>query len=556
MPSRRVSRERGFDAWLVKHEGAASCSNPGMNTLTRTVARLLLPVAMLANASGASAAPLRVSNQGDVLSMDPHSLAEAVQLSFTGNIFEPLVTRDKALQLAPALATRWSLTAPNVWRFELRPGVKFHDGSPFTADDVVFSIQRAQGDGSDMKTQVASIKTVRKVSDLVIELETSAPNPILPELITTVYMLSQTWAKANGADKPVDRRKGIENTASFKANGTGPYRLRERQPGVRTVLARHANYWGTVDGNVDEVIFQPIGNDATRVAALVSGQMDIIDPVPVQDIPRLKANAALRVVQGPESRIIFLGFDQARDELLYASVKGRNPFKDKRVRQAFYQAIDVDTIIDKILQKAAKPAALMVAEGIKGYDATLDQRLPLDPAASRRLLTEAGYPDGFELTMHCPNDRYVNDGEICQAVAAQLARVGIKIALKTESKSTYFPRVLKRDSSFFMAGWSPAGYDTHNALFSLVATPQGARGQWNLGAYSNPKIDALTTAIQSEVDQPKRTAMMREALTLHRDDVGHIPLHQQTLAWGMRAGVQAHQRADNFMFFKWVTVRP
>ncbi len=527
-----------------------------MNTNFLSFEKTLLAPVLVAMSLGTSAATLRVSNQGDVLSMDPHSLAEAVQLSFTGNVFEPLVTRDKALQLAPALATRWALVSPTVWRFELRSGVRFHDGSPFNADDVVFSIQRAQGDGSDMKTQVASIKTVRKISDLVIELETSAPNPILPELITTVYMLSQTWAKANGADKPVDRRKGVENTASFKANGTGPYRLRERQPGVRTVLARHANHWAPVEGNVDEVIFQPIGNDATRVAALVSGQMDVIDPVPVQDIPRLKANPALRLIQGPESRVIFLGFDQARDELLYASVKGRNPFKDKRVRQAFYQAIDIDTIVDKIMHKAAKPAALMVAEGIKGYDAVLDKRLPHDQAAAKRLLAEAGYPEGFELTLHCPNDRYVNDSEICQAVTAQLARVGIKIRLQTESKSTYFPRVLKRDSSFFMAGWSPAGYDAHNALFSLVATPQGARGQWNLGAYSNAKIDTLTTAIQSETDAVKRTAMMQEALALHRDDVGHIPLHQQTLAWGLRAGVQAHQRADNFMFFKWVTVKP
>jgi peptide/nickel transport system substrate-binding protein len=517
--------------------------------------KALLGAALLAVITSPWAKPLRVAVQGDALSMDPHSLAEAVQLSFTGNVYEPLVTRDKSLKLIPALATRWSLTQPNVWRFELRRGVRFHDGTPFTADDVVFSIQRARGEGSDMRTQVSSVKEVRKIDDYTVELETSAPNPILPDLITSVYMLSRVWAANNGAERPADRRKGSENTASFKANGTGPYRLRERQPGVRTVLARNAAYWGAVEGNVSEVVFQPIGNDATRLAALISGEVDLIDPVPLQDMPRVASTKGLSLLQGPESRIVFLGFDQKRDELLYASVKGRNPFKDNRVRQAVYQAIDIDTIIDKVMRKAARPAGLMVAEGIRGYSAALDKRLPHDPAAAKRLLGEAGYAEGFEVTLNCPNDRYVNDAEICQAVAAQLARVNLRVRLQTESKSTYFPRVLKRDTSFFMAGWSPAGYDAHNALFSLMATPEGARGQWNLGAYSNAKLDALTQTIQSETDAAKRTALMQEALALHRDDIGHIPLHQQSLAWGLRSNIDAALRADNFMFFKWITVR-
>ena len=498
---------------------------------------------------------LRVSNQGDALSMDPHSLAEAVQLSFTGNVYEPLVTRDKSLRLVPALATKWTLTEPTVWRFELRRGVRFHDGSAFAADDVIFSIRRAMGEGSDMRTQVSSVKEIRRVDDHTVEIETSVPNPILPDLLTTVYMLDRAWAEANGAERPVDRRRGTENAASFRANGTGPYRLRERQPGVRTVLARYAGYWGTVEGNVTEVVFRPIANDATRLAALVSGEVDLIDPVPLQDIARLQSNPALRVVQGPESRIIFLGFDQKRDELLYSSVKGRNPFKDRRVRQAVLQSIDTEAIIDRLMRRAARPAALMVSEGIRGYSKALDTRLPFDTAAARRLLVEAGYPEGFEVTLNCPNDRYVNDAEICQAVAAQLARVDIRVKLQAEPKSTYFPKVLKRDTSFFMAGWSPAGYDAHNALFALMATPQGGQGQWNLGAYSQPRLDELTRAIQSETDGERRTAMIHEALVLHRDDVGHVPLHQQTLAWAMRAGVEATQRPDNFMFFKWITVR-
>ena len=507
-------------------------------------------------AAPAHASLLRVATQGDALSMDPHSLAEAVQLSFTGNIFEPLVTRDQNLKLMPALATEWKLAVPTVWRFTLRQGVKFHDGTPFTADDVVFSIQRAQGNGSDMRTQVSSIKQVRKVDARTVELHTHAPNPILPDLITTVYMMSEKWAKANGAEQPVDRRKGVENTASFKANGTGPYRLRERQPGVRTVLARNADYWGKVDGNVTEVRFTPIGNDATRVAALASGELDLIDPVPLQDMPRLARNPAVKLLEMPESRVIFFGFDHQRDELLYSDVKGKNPFKDKRVRQAFYQAIDVDAIAAKVMRGAARPIGLMVAPGIRGYDAKLDKRLPFDPEAARKLLAEAGYPQGFKITLNCPNDRYVNDAEVCQAAVAYLARVGIQARLQAEPKALYFPRVLKRDTSFFMVGWSPAGYDTHNALFALMNTPgPNGQGLWNMGAYSNPRVDELTAAAQPELDQPKRTAMLTEALDIHAQDIGHIPLYQPKLVWGLRANVSAYQRADNFMFFKWISVK-
>jgi peptide/nickel transport system substrate-binding protein len=514
-------------------------------------------VIALATAIGlpATAKTVRVANQGDALSMDPHSLAEAVQLSLLGNVFEPLVTRDKALALAPALAASWKLLSPTVWRFELRRDVRFHDGAGFDADDVIFSLQRARGEGSDMRTQTASIKELRRIDDYTVEIETSAPNPILPELLTTVYVMDRQWAEKHKAERPVDRRRGIENQASFQANGTGPYRVRERQPGVRTVLQRHAGWWGKLEGNVDEVIFVPIGNDATRVAALASGEIDVIDPVPLQDVQRLQANPALKVVQGPESRIVFLGFDQKRDELLYSSVKGSNPFKDKRVRQAFFQAIDITTIVRTVMRGAAKPAALMIAEGIRGYRKDLDTRLPYDAAAAKQLLTQAGYPDGFAVTLSCPNDRYVNDSEICQAVAGYLARIGVKVTVQAESKTTYFPRALRRETSFFMAGWSPAGYDAHNALFSLVATPGAGRGAWNLGAYSNSRIDELTTAIQSETVPAKRDAMIHEALTIHRDDIGHLPLHQQMLAWAMKKNIDAYQRADNFMFFKWMTMR-
>ena len=512
--------------------------------------------ALAATSFVASAQTLRVANQGDSLSMDPHSLNESLQLSVTGNAYEGLVIRNKDLSLAPGLATSWKQTSPAVWRFELRKGVQFHDGTPFTADDVLFSLQRTQAEGSDMKSYTNDFKEVRKINDHTVEIETKTPFPILPEVLSLVYIMSKKWCETNQATRPVDRRKGIENAASFRANGTGPYRVRERQPNVRTTFVRNGTYWGKIEGNVQEVIYTPIGNDATRVAALLSGEVDIMEPVPVQDIDRVNSGANTRVLAGPELRTIFLGMDQKRDELLYSSVKGKNPFKDKRVRQAFYQAIDIEGIKRTVMRGGSNPTGLLIGPGINGFQADQNKRLPYDPEAAKKLMAEAGYPNGFEVSMNCPNDRYVNDSRICQTVAANLSRINVKINLQAETKGTYFPKILRRDTSFYMLGWTPGTYDAHNALNALIACvdDKGA-GQFNLGAYCNPKVDELTKKIQSETDKTKRNALIKEAFDIHGADIGTLPLHQQSLAWGTSKKVDVVQLADNFMFFKWVTIK-
>ncbi len=505
----------------------------------------------------ASAVTLRVANQGDALAMDPHSLNESLQLSVLNNVFEPLVTRGRDYKLTPGLATDWKQTSPTVWRFNLRKGVTFHDGTPFTADDVIFSYERAKGEGSDMKSYVGQIKEVRKIDDHAVDFVLTAPFPILPELFTQWLMMSKKWCETNQATRPVDRRKGIENAASFRANGTGPYRVRERQPGVRTTFARNGNYWGKVDGNVDEVIFTPIGNDATRVAALLSGEVDVMEPVPVQDVDRVKNNAKLKVLQGPELRVIFLGMDQKRDELLFSNVKGKNPFKDKRVRQAFIQAIDVEAIKSRVMRGASTPRATLLAPEIRGYAADLEKRLPYDVEAAKKLLAEAGYASGFEVKMNCPNDRYVNDSAICQAVAANLSRIGVKINLEAETKATYFPKILSRNTSFYMLGWTPSTVDAHNVLYPIMSSPgEGGRGQFNLGSYSNARVDELTSKVASETDDKKRNEMIREALKIHLDDAAHIPLHQQALNWGAKKTIDLVQWPDNGMLWKYITVKP
>ncbi|MEI7445381.1 MAG: ABC transporter substrate-binding protein [Burkholderiales bacterium] len=516
--------------------------------------RFALAIAAALLATGVHAKTLRTADQGDAVSMDPHSLNETTQLGFTGNVYEPLVTRDAQLKLAPSLATSWKQTAPTVWRFELRKGVTFHDGSPFTADDVLFSFARGADPGSDMRGVVGPIKEVKKVDDHTVEIVTTTPQPILPDSLTSFYMMSKAWCEANGAARPVDKRKGLENAASVRANGTGPFRLRSREPGVRTVLVRNTQYWGKVEGNVTEVIWTPIGNDATRVAALKSGEIQLMQPVPVQDVERLKTDPNIKVMQGPELRTIFLGMDSRRDELLYSSVKGRNPFKDKRVRQAFYQAIDIEAIRTRIMRGAATPLNLMVAPGVNGFNPDLNKRPPYDPEASKKLLADAGYPNGFEIRMNCPNDRYVNDGEICQAVAGMLARVGVKVNLEAETKNTYFPKILSRNTSFYLLGWTPTTYDAHNTLYNIMATPQGGQGVFNLGSWSNARFDELTTAIGTETDQAKRNAMIAEAMKIHAEDFGHIPLHAQALAWAARKNVNIVQRADNIILYRTATV--
>ncbi|MDW5444122.1 ABC transporter substrate-binding protein [Polaromonas sp. SM01] len=522
----------------------------------KKAALALMGTALTATSLVASAVTLRIGNQGDALSMDPHSLNESLQISVNENVYEPLVARGRDYKLTPALATSWKQTSPTVWRFELRKGVQFHDGTPFTADDVIFSYERAKSDGSDMKTYVGQIKEIKKLNDHSIDIVTIAPFPILPELFTHFNIMSKKWCETNQATKPVDRRKGIENAASFRANGTGPYRLRERQPNVRTTYVRNGNYWGKVEGNVDEVIFNVIGNDATRVAALISGEIDAMEPIPVQDVGRIKAASNLKVLQGPELRVIFLGMDQKRDELLFSNVKGKNPFKDKRVRQAFYQAIDIEGIKRTVMRGASMPIAQMFPAQVNGHAPDLEKRLPYDPEASKKLLAEAGYPNGFEVTMNCPNDRYVNDGAICQAVAANMARVGVKIKLEVETKGTYFPKILRRDTSFYMLGWTSSTVDAHNVLYAIMSTPgEGGRGQFNLGAYSNPKFDELTDKIASETDIKKRNDMIHEAIKIHQDDVGHLPLHAQTLNWGAKKNVDLVQWPDNGMMWRYVTVK-
>ena len=502
----------------------------------------------------AQAKTLRWSYQGDATSMDPMALNETFTLGFQGNIYETLAGYDGNLKLVPLLAESWENPEPTKWVFKLRKGVTFHDGSPFTADDVIFSWKRSLTPGSDMKGYGAKASEIRKVDDHTIEVITPTPNPILPREWTFLYIMSKAWAEKNKTTEATNVKGDNQgNYANLHANGTGPFMLTERQPDVKTVLKRYDGYWNkNIKSNVTEVVFQPITQEATRVAALISGEMDIVQPVPVQDWKRLDDAPGVKPLTAPEARAIFIGMDQSRDELLFSDVKGKNPFKDVRVREAVVLAVDTKAINDKIMRGAAKPLGSLVATAINGYDDSYGAPFKPDVERAKKLLADAGYPKGFTVTLDCPNDRYVNDEKVCQAVAGMLARVGIKINLLAQTKSKYFGKILLQagnQTSMYMLGWTPSSIDAHNALLNLAACRDSktAAGQFNLGGYCNKQVDELTTKVGTETDQAKRNAMIKEAFELVRKDWGYLPLHQQPMSWGVKDGIQLIQRPDDVL---------
>jgi peptide/nickel transport system substrate-binding protein len=520
------------------------------------VIRAALLAATILAVPCAEARTLRFSSQGDITTLDPHGNNEGFTNAYLDGVYEPLVTRGKDLRIEPCLALSWERPNPTTMRFKLRPNVRFHDGSPFTADDVVFSIERALSDTSNFKPYLAGVKGAKKVDDLTVDIVTEGPAPVLIPQLTEVRMMSKSWSTKNNVLKPQNYMAKEETYASRNANGTGPYIVRSREADVKTVAVANSNWWGKREGNVDEVVYQPIKSDATRIAALISGEIDFVLDPPVQDITRLKSGKT-KVVEGNENRTIFLGMDQKRDELLYSSVKGKNPFKDRRVREAMLLAIDVNAIKTQVMRGLSIPTAVMFAPQVDGYPKDLDKLKAVDRARAKKLLAEAGYPNGFEVTLDCPNNRYIADEKICVAVAGMLAQIGVNVKVNAMPRTQWLPKINNLDTSFYMLGWGVPTFDSQYALQSLLRThvPKSADGDYNLGEYSNPRVDEAIDKLKTEVDTKKRAELAREVTRIHMEDVGHLPLHFQVIPWAMRTNVSVVHRADNRLTVKWVKVQ-
>jgi peptide/nickel transport system substrate-binding protein len=517
----------------------------------------LLAAGVLAAGPAVHAKTLRWASQGDFLTMDPHAQNESLNNTAAAYIYEPLITYNEKFELVPALATSWTRDGNLLWKFNLRKGVKFHDGTPFTADDVVFTIERAMAPTSNFRVYTTGIQGARKIDDHTVLIYTTVPNPVLLRQLTELRIMSKAWSEKNKVTKPQDFVKKEETYAARNANGTGPYMLKSREVDIRTVFVENPNWWGkpTKKGNVTEVVYTPVKSESTRTAALLSGELDfVLDPAP-QDIARMKQNANIKVVEGSETRTIFIGLDQYRDELLYSNVKGKNPFKDLRVRQALYYAIDIEGIKRAVMRGLSDPTGAIIAPQVNGWTKEANQRLPYNVETAKKLLADAGYPNGFEFTLDCPNNRYINDEDICKAVVSMWARIGLKVSLNAMPRVTYFAKIQKYDTSAYLLGWGVPTFDALYSLQSLAMTVgKEGDGNFNLGRVSNPEFDKLVTAMKSEVDVKKRNDIIARALMLHNQQVMHIPLHNQVIPWAMRKNVTVVHRADNRLEASWVRI--
>ncbi len=512
--------------------------------LNRFLATTLAAVALAA--APAHAVTLKWAAQNDIISLDPHSQNHATTNGILQHVYEGLVRYDKKFGVEPALATSWKEIAPNQWRFNLRKGVKFQDGTLFTADDVVFSYGRILQPQGTMQIYVAGIKEVKKVDDLTVDFILGGPNPIMLRLIVDFRIMSKAWAAKNKSENVQDYKAKEDTFASRNTNGTGPYILKSWEPDKQVVMTANKDWWGKLDGNVTDVVYTPIKSDQTRVAALLSGDVDIVTDLPVQDVDRLRQDKKLKVLDGHEVRTIFIGLDQFSDELKYSNIKGKNPFKDVRVRKALNLAVDREAIRRVTMRGLSIPAAIMIAPGVHGHAKDIDKIDKVDVNGAKKLLAEAGYPDGFEFGLDCPNNRYVNDERICQALVGMWARAGLKVTLNAQPMATFIAKIQNFDHAAYMLGWGVATFDGLYTLQSLMRTKTtGADGSFNLGRISDAKLDGLIDAMKTEIDIKKRDVMLREALVLTRDQYYYVPLHHQLRPWAMKKGVSTVHKADD-----------
>ena len=517
----------------------------------------LMATTALAAALPASAETLRWARAGDSLTLDPHAQNEGPTHTLAHQIYEPLLIRDMTGEFQSALATDWALSEedPNVWVFNLRDGVTFHDGADFTAEDVVFSIERAQSENSAMKELLNSIVEVRAADDTTVEFVTDGPNPILPNNLTNLFMMDSGWAEENGVVAVQNMADGETTYAATAANGTGPFTLASREPDVRTVLERNEDYWGMDEFPMDitRIEYTPIQNAATRVAALLSGEVDFIQDVPVQDIGRVEATDGLRVKTAPQNRVIFFGMNVGADDLERDSVDGANPLAEPGVRQAMNMAIDRAAIQQVVMRGQSRPAGMIAPPFVDGWSEELDALPEGDVAQAQALMEEAGYGDGFTIQLDCPNDRYVNDEAICQAVAGMLGRIGITVNLNAQSKALHFPLIQNATTDFYLLGWGVPTYDSEYIFNFLVHTRGNDRGTWNPTGYSNPELDAQIQSLSSEIDPEARAATVAEIWDTVQDEVIYLPVHHQVLNWGMNQKVDIEVSPEDdpkFKFFE------
>jgi peptide/nickel transport system substrate-binding protein len=520
-----------------------------------TLVRSLIGFVLLAIVGAAEATSLSIGLSSDVTSIDPHWNNSGPNVSLSTHIFEPLTLTDRNGRLIPGLAISWRTVDPTTWEFKLRPNVRFHDGSPLTADDVVFSIDRVktlQGSPASFASFVRPIVSATAVGSDTVRIRTAAPHVLVPYDLNSIFIVSKkalTAAGASGAT-PADFDSGK------LAIGTGPFKLVAFKRGDRVELARNEGWWG---GAVawDRVTFRMMSNDAARIAGLLSGDVDAIENVPTADVAKIAADARFGVVKQTSWRTIFWHMDQYRDVTPYATDKSgkplpRNPFKDVRVRLAVSKAINRDAVVSRVMEGLAVPASNLVSPGIFGYNAAIKVEA-YDPAGAKKLLADAGYPDGFLLTIHAPNNRYVNDARIAETTAALLSRIGIVTKVETQPWTSYLPHARGGEYTMALIGWgSSLGDNTIKNHLATIDEKKGY-GAWNFGRYSNPEVDRQLDHDFTLFDDHAREEAAKAVAALALKDTPVVPMHHEVVSWALKKGLGYPGRVDQFTFAWQVT---
>ncbi len=504
-------------------------------------------VALAAGMAPASAETIRWARASDALTLDPHSQNQGVTHTFAHHIYETLVDRDVAGKLIPRLATEWALKEgdPTVWVFKLRPNVKFHDGAAFTAEDVVFSLDRARSEKSNMRQLHAAVDSITAVDDLTVEVKMKGPSPLYPNNLTNTFVMDKTWTETNNAVAVQEAGSQDDNYAVRNANGTGPYKLISREPDVKSVLQAFDGHWAETKPFVTEIQYTVISEAATRVSALLSGEVDFVQDVPVQDIERLSSSDGVTVTTGPENRVIYFGYKFGDAPLKSSNVTDKNPINDAKVREAMALAIDRDAIKTVVMRGQSIPTGVATPPFVHGWTAELDKYPAPDIAKAKALLAEAGYPDGFTITLDTPNNRYINDEAISTAVVGMLGQAGIKVTLASRPIAQHSPLIQNAETDFYLLGWGVPTFDSAYIFNDLVHSKAGHYGAYNAGGYTNPELDAKIESLGTEVDTAKRDATIAEIWAKVQEDRVLLPIHNQVLAYATKKGISIAVHPEN-----------
>ena len=503
----------------------------------------------------ANAETVRWARSFDSLTLDPHSQNSGVTHNFNRHIYDTLVGRDMEGNFEPRLATDWYLKEGDdtVWVFELREGVTFHNGNPFTAEDVVFSIERAKSDNSNMRQLHADVESVTAIDDYTVEVQMSGPSPLYPNNITNTFIMDREWSEEHDLQEVQDFAAGEENYAVRNANGTGPYTLVSRDPDVRSVLTFNEDYWGETP-QVTDIEYVVISDNATRIAALLSGEVDFVQDVPFQDVERLAATEGVTVETGPENRVAFFGYKVSEEPLVSSNITDVNPLSDPRVREAISLVVDREAIRQVVMRGYSVPTCTLAPLRVNGWTEENHECPEVDVDRALALMEEAGYADGFSIALDAANNTPGNDEAVAQAVVGMLGQIGIDVSLTSRPQAQHSPLITSAQSEFYIMSWGVPTFDSAYIFNDLVHSREGSYGTYNPTGFANAEVDAMIESLGTEVDTEARDQTIAQIWDIVQEERIYLPMHNNPLAYVMREGFHLPVHPENQPLMQRMTV--